>query len=72
METLRDVSMIPSVLLIDGHNPLAILHDLLSEGIHGLSDQDCLERAQHAEILLCEIADRMQIALTELGGANCA
>lgn len=65
METLRDVSMIPPVLLIDGHNPLAVLHDLLSEGIHELSDEDCLERTQHAEILLFEIADRMQIALTE-------
>ena len=65
METLRDTSTIPAVLLIDGHNPLAVLHDLLSEGIHELSDEDCLERAQHAEILLCEIADRMHIALTE-------
>jgi hypothetical protein len=52
-------------LLIDGHNPLALLHDLLSEGIHQLSDGECLERAQEAEVILCEIADRMQIALTE-------
>lgn len=62
---LRDVSAIPAVLLIDGHNPLSLLHDLLSEGIHGLSDEDCLERAKEAEIILCEIADRMQIAVTE-------
>jgi len=62
---LRDVSAIPAVLLIDGHNPLALLHDLLSEGIHQLSDGECLERAQEAEVILCEIADRMQIALTE-------
>jgi len=52
-------------LLIDGHNPLLLLHDLLSEGIHQLDDHDCLERAQEAEVILCEIADRMQIALTE-------
>jgi aminoglycoside/choline kinase family phosphotransferase len=56
---------IPAVLLIDGHNPLILLHDLLSEGIHQLSDDECLERAQQAEIILCEIADRMQTALTE-------
>jgi len=64
-EILRDVSAIPAVLLIDGHNPLTLLHDLLSEGIHNLEDSECLERAKEAEIVLCEIADRMQIALTE-------
>lgn len=65
IELLRDVGAIPAVLLIDGHNPLALLHDLLSEGIHQLSDRECLERSQEAEVVLCEIADRMQIALTE-------
>jgi hypothetical protein len=65
IEMLRDVSAIPAVLLIDGQNPLALLHDLLSEGIHELDDLECLARAQEAEVILCEIAERMQIALTE-------
>jgi len=65
IEILRDVSAIPAILLIDGHNPLLLLHDLLSEGIHQLSDTECLERAQEAEVILSEIAERMQIALTE-------
>ncbi len=65
IDLLRDVSAIPPVLLIDGHNPLALLHDALSEGIHALSDSDCLARAQDAELILCEIAERTQIALTE-------
>lgn len=65
IDILRDVSAIPAALLIDGHNPLALLHDALSEGIHELSDAECLERAQEAEIILCEIANRMQIAVTE-------
>ena len=65
IEMLRDVSAIPAVLLIDGHNPLAFLHDLLSEGIHQLDDLECLARAQESEVILCEIADRMQVALTE-------
>jgi hypothetical protein len=65
IEILRDVAAIPAVLLIDGHNPLILLHDLLSEGIHELTDDQCLERAQQAEIILCEIADRIQTALTE-------
>ncbi len=65
IEKLRDASAIPPVLLIDGHNPLTVLHDLFSEGIHELSDGECLKRAQDAEVILCEIADRMQMALTE-------
>src|SRR5207247_31861 len=65
IDILRDVSAVPAVLLIDGHNPLLLLHDLLSEGIHQLSDSECLERAQESEVILCEIAERMQIALTE-------
>jgi hypothetical protein len=65
ISVLLDVSAIPAVLLIDGHNPLSLLHDLLSEGIHQLSDRECLERSQEAEVVLCEIADRMQIAMTE-------
>lgn len=65
IEMLSDVSAIPAVLLIDGYNPLLLLHDLLSEGIHKLTDGECLGRAQEAEVILCEIADKMQIALTE-------
>jgi len=65
IDILRDATTIPPVLLIDGHNPLTLVHDLLSEGIHELSDAECLQRAQHAEIVLFEIADRMQVALTE-------
>jgi hypothetical protein len=65
IEMLRGEGAIPAVLLIDGHNPLSLLHDLLSEGIHQLNDAECLKRSQEAEIVLCEIADRMQIAMTE-------
>lgn len=65
IDMLREVSAIPAVLLIEGHNPLLLLHDLLSEGIHQLDERECLERAQQAEVILCEIADRLQIALTE-------
>lgn len=65
IDILRDVAAIPAALLIDGHNPLALLHDALSEGIHQLTDSECLERAQDAEVVLCEIANRMQTAVTE-------
>jgi hypothetical protein len=72
IDLLRDVSAIPPILLINGQNPLTLIHDLLSEGIHGLSDQECLVRAQEAEVILCEIADKMQIALTERKTVNAA
>jgi hypothetical protein len=72
IEMLGDTAAIPPVMLIDGHNPLTLLHDLLSEGIHQLSDAECLERAQHAETVLFDIADRMQIALTERKGVKTA
>jgi hypothetical protein len=38
---------------------------LLSEGIHQFDDKECLERATHAEVIICDIAVRLQIALTE-------
>ncbi len=65
IEILREDSAIPAALLIDGHNPLGLLHDTLSEGIHELSDEECLKRAQDAEVILCELANRMQQAMTE-------
>lgn len=65
MEMLSDVSAVPPVLLIRGHNPLTLLHDALSEGIHQLDDKDCLERAQEAEAVLFELARSMQTALAE-------
>ena len=38
-------SAIPQVLLINGHNPLTLLHKALSEGLHAQSDGECLQLA---------------------------
>ncbi len=65
IELLRDVGAVPPVLLIRGHNPLALLHDLFSEGIHKFSDTECLDRARDGEVILCELASRMQLASEE-------
>jgi hypothetical protein len=62
---LRDASAIPSMLLIDGENPLAILHDILSQGVHAFDDAECLARAQHAEVVLCEIVVRINSAVSD-------
>jgi hypothetical protein len=51
---------IPSALLIDGHhNPLTLLHDALSDGIHERSDEGCLESAREIRLVLTNLAERM-------------
>lgn len=49
---------IPQVLLIDGHNPLILLHSALSEGLHAKSEEECLELARSIRIVLTELATR--------------
>lgn len=63
---------IPEALKIDGHNPLVLLHDALSQGIHDLSDAECLQRAQDIRTVLTELAARIELAMRdkhELRGA---
>ena len=50
---------IPDTLFVRGHNPLTLLHRPLSKGLHGLSDEDCLELAQAIRLVLTELADRL-------------
>lgn len=50
---------IPQSLLIDGHNPLLLLHGALSEGIHDRSDEECLELASSIRMVLIELSDRL-------------
>lgn len=38
--------LIPPVLMIGSQNPLQLLYDILSGGIHGKTDNECLEDAQ--------------------------
>ncbi len=63
---------IPAVLMIDGHNPLSLLHKALSEGLHQESEEYCLELAGSIRIVLTELAERIGQALKdhrELQGA---
>ncbi len=50
---------LPSALFIAGHNPLTILYDVLSDGIHDLSDEECLTHARTVRTLLIALADRI-------------
>jgi hypothetical protein len=56
---------VPSYLLIDGHNPLQMLHSALSEGLHNDSDEDCLELAYAIRVVLAELSERMALALEQ-------
>jgi len=63
---------IPESLLIDGHNPLLLLHRALSVGLHDGTDEECLARARSIRLVLTELADRIGQALkdtAELKGA---
>lgn len=50
---------LPSSLRIDGHNPLTLLHDALSDGIHAQDDAECLELAGVVRTVLSSLAQRL-------------
>lgn len=54
-----------AIKLAGGHNPLTLLHGALSEGIHELSDQECLELATSVRLVLQDMAERAAEALKE-------
>jgi hypothetical protein len=49
----------PPALFIAEQNPLKLLHDLLSDGLHELSDEECLGHARAVRTLLIALADRI-------------
>jgi hypothetical protein len=49
----------PPALFIAEQNPLKLLHDLLSDGLHQLSDEECLGHARAVRTLLIALADRI-------------
>lgn len=65
-QAMSDVKLaVPQVLLINGHNPLALLHSALSAGIHDKSDDECLEIAKNVRLVLAGLAERLGQALSE-------
>jgi hypothetical protein len=56
---------IPQSLLIDGHNPLLLLHDALSSVIHEKTDEESMEIASSVRIVLGELAERISQALKD-------
>ena len=61
MSTLIDQinPYIPSSLMEVGDNPLRLLYSITSQGIHDLSDDECLDRAHGVDTLLQFIISKM-------------
>lgn len=56
---------LPESLLINGHSPIFLLHRALSEGVHTLTDEQCLELAGSVRIVLGELSERLSQALKD-------
>jgi len=56
---------IPQALLINGHNPLTLLHSALSEGLHAQTDEECLEIATSIRLVMADFAERVGQALRD-------
>ncbi|MAG81638.1 MULTISPECIES: hypothetical protein [unclassified Limnobacter] len=61
---------IPQALLINGHNPLTLLHSALSDGLHLRSDEHCLEIASSIRVILAELSERLAQALKDEAELN--
>jgi hypothetical protein len=65
-------SAIPTELLIQGRNPLLLLHSALSEGLHALTDEQCLELATSIRVVLFELAEKTGQVLKEQSDLDAA
>jgi hypothetical protein len=63
VEKIKDA--IPESLRINGQNPLILLHDPLSEGIHRKTDEECLDLAKSIRVVLTELAERISAVLKD-------
>ena len=70
MESVKNA--IPPALLINGANPLTLLHSALSVGLHAQSDEQCLEFAQAVRVVLVELAERLAQILKDETELNTA
>lgn len=61
---------LPQSLLVNGHNPLLLLHSALSAGVHELTDAQCLELASSIRIVLIEFAERLSLAIKDEAELN--
>ncbi|NOS99218.1 MAG: hypothetical protein HOP29_01160 [Phycisphaerales bacterium] len=63
-------AILPQGLLVNGQNPLQLLHRALSIGIHSSVDNECLGLARDIRIVLTELADRISQILKDSADVN--
>jgi hypothetical protein len=63
IEEIKDC--MPQMLLIEGENPLELLHPVLSDSIHGRSDKEALEIAEEIRLVLVNLAERIALARSQ-------
>lgn len=56
---------VPQALLVQGQNPLTLLHSALSEGLHNETDDNCLEMAIAIRLVMVDFAERLTSALQD-------
>jgi len=70
LASVRDA--IPQALLINGHNPITLLHSALSGGLHEQTDEKCLELAHDVRVVLVELSERLGSVLKDEAEFNTA
>ena len=61
----RIKAAIPPAILLDGQNPLTLLHRALSSNIHSDSDDTCLQDAHDVHVVMTAFAEQLGHALTQ-------
>ena len=64
VDLLKD-AIPPKLLILDGRNPLTLLYRPLSQQIHDLSDEQCLQQAADIRLVLNETFDNISRVLKE-------
>jgi hypothetical protein len=60
IEAVKD--LLPAKIRPDGMNPLSLLHETLSKGIHSMSDEECLEAAGDIRKVLTYLVEQISLA----------
>jgi len=70
MDAIKDV--LPNSLYVNGANPLQLLHTALSQGVHELTDEECLQIAHSIRVVLIEFSERLSEILKNNKELNAA
>jgi len=63
---------LPSGIMIQGQNPLTLLHDALSGGLHGETDEACLASATSIRVVMAALAKQLSAVMEDDAELNAA